>query len=109
MDTGGEDTVKTLSHQSVLDGVLGLKLEIPYSMRRKLVSDDDFFKWLAEALLSPVEAWMLSLGGVGTAASVKAPLAALGHTVAIEERTCLSMLEDLRAMDLRMMDCEKMI
>ena len=107
----GEDTVKTVSHQSVLDGMPALQLEIPYTMRSKLVSDDEFFAGWSEALLSALDAWLGSVGESAGArdAEEQDSSTAMGFPVALEKTTCLAILEDLKAMDLRQIGREKMI
>mmetsp|Transcript_9159 Transcript_9159/g.18338 ORF Transcript_9159/g.18338 Transcript_9159/m.18338 type:complete len:590 (-) Transcript_9159:29-1798(-) len=107
----GEDTVKTVSHQSVLDGMPALQLEIPYTMRSKLVSDDEFFAGWSEALLSAIDAWLQTVGEDAGAveAEEQDKSTAMGCPVRLDEATCLAMLDDLKAMDLRQIGREKMI
>ena len=46
----GEDTVMTLSHQSILLGAPSFQLEIPYSLRKLLMEDEEFFTKFSTAL-----------------------------------------------------------
>ena len=111
----GCDTVMTMSHQAVAEGIPAIQLEVPYSMRERLMSDDALFARFAAAIYGAYDAVVASARVASADGTVVGPAmeaAALAQDPApqqIGRETIARMLEECKAMDVAMAGRERMI
>ena len=111
----GCDTLMTMSHQAVAEGIPAIQLEVPYSMRERLMSDDALFARFAAAIYGAYDAVVASARVASADGSVVGPemeAAALSEDPApqrIGRETIARMLEECKAMDVAMAGRERMI
>eukprot|EP01043_Picozoa_sp_COSAG02_P011196 COSAG02_NODE_408_length_22892_cov_35.212785_22_plen_703_part_00 len=111
----GSDTVMTMSHQAVAEGIAAIQLEIPYTMREQLMRDDMLFQRFAAAIYAAYDA-IVATGKVGAAdGSVLGPqvdstlLASDPLPQRISRQTIATMVAECKIMDTAMAGREKMI
>jgi len=104
----GEDTVATMSHQTVCLGTPALQLELPYSVRELLMRDGALFDRFATAIFSTFEEAVARDGCGGKPAAPTAAWARMGSATAplkelvvspIGTRELATMLADLKRAD----------
>eukprot|EP01043_Picozoa_sp_COSAG02_P009798 COSAG02_NODE_336_length_24344_cov_63.239101_17_plen_669_part_00 len=111
----GTDTVMTMSHQAIAEGIAAIQLEIPYTMREQLMRDEGLFDRFATAIYAAYDA-VVATEKIGDAdGSVVGP--EIGDNVLqrdppsqqLDRDTIGRMLEECKMMDIAMAGRERMI